>query len=471
MGYVVEARSIPACAGEPYAVAPLPPGLRVYPRVCGGTMSAAVHSRIIWGLSPRVRGNQAAWPQSPSRRRSIPACAGEPAVQIPDPYRTRVYPRVCGGTHDQPAVLGSAEGLSPRVRGNPMSVRHHTGGLRSIPACAGEPRTPAITTSTTTVYPRVCGGTDFALLETAAAIGLSPRVRGNRSARRPVSPWPGSIPACAGEPLIYAVPLPHEQVYPRVCGGTAGRHRDSWPWTGLSPRVRGNRSFTRYLYHTNRSIPACAGEPPACYVVCAMCRVYPRVCGGTGGGSVFDDGDPGLSPRVRGNHDLAVYEAGGWRSIPACAGEPQWARRAPGPLPVYPRVCGGTTGYGHVNFGQSGLSPRVRGNQEAGRVERALSGSIPACAGEPLNASMEYQIKEVYPRVCGGTELRRSWRTHRQGLSPRVRGNRLWPGLGPARRRSIPACAGEPSSLSPKAVLREVYPRVCGGTASTKSVR
>ena len=31
-----------------------------------------------WGLSPRVRGNPVPAAQFPIRRRSIPACAGEP---------------------------------------------------------------------------------------------------------------------------------------------------------------------------------------------------------------------------------------------------------------------------------------------------------------------------------------------------------------------------------------------------------
>ena len=35
----------------------------------------------------------------------------------------------------------------------------------------------------------------------------------------------------------------------------------------------------------------------------------------------------------------------------------------------------------------------------------------------------------------------------RKGLSPRVRGNRYRMNLKKADRRSIPACAGEPSSL------------------------
>ena len=50
---------------------------------------------------------------------------------------------------------------------------------------------------------------------------------------------------------------------------------------GLSPRVRGNPTpNTEYIYG-NRSIPACAGEPILWQTIGTRRRVYPRVCGGT----------------------------------------------------------------------------------------------------------------------------------------------------------------------------------------------
>ena len=52
-----------------------------------------------------------------------------------------------------------SDGLSPRVRGNPLGVVIVRRNFRSIPACAGEP--PVCTTPAWApeVYPRVCGGT------------------------------------------------------------------------------------------------------------------------------------------------------------------------------------------------------------------------------------------------------------------------------------------------------------------------
>ena len=50
----------------------------VYPRVCGGTLSLSSGELLNLGLSPRVRGNQAAPAQATVSAGSIPACAGEP---------------------------------------------------------------------------------------------------------------------------------------------------------------------------------------------------------------------------------------------------------------------------------------------------------------------------------------------------------------------------------------------------------
>ena len=51
------------------------------------------------------------------------------------------------------------------------------------------------------VYPRVCGGTAISTIQRHPRLGLSPRVRGNRDFNNSAASAPGSIPACAGEPL------------------------------------------------------------------------------------------------------------------------------------------------------------------------------------------------------------------------------------------------------------------------------
>ena len=70
--------------------------------------------------------------------------------------------------------------------------------------------------------------------------------------------------------------------------------------------------------------------------------------------------------------------------------------------------------------------------------------SIPACAGEPQYAVTDSAMRQVYPRVCGGTALASPKSLKKGGLSPRVRGNPRSRRDGSDMRRSIPACAGEP---------------------------
>ena len=168
------------------------------------------------GLSPRVRGNPFGSASVRLSRRSIPACAGEPR-SAPGTFPIRgVYPRVCGGTRQSG---GLAVGLT------------HVWARRSIPACAGEPPLASRAQSGSTVYPRVCGGTRPVRPCAPFLRGLSPRVRGNQERNPPAGAPQRSIPACAGEPFAFAV-LSDRCLSPRCNPPNIG------------------------------SIPACAGEPP-----------------------------------------------------------------------------------------------------------------------------------------------------------------------------------------------------------------
>ena len=229
----------------------------------------------------------------------------------------------------------------------------------------------------------MCGGTTRQRRGSLYAAGLSPRVRGNPALDDLGCGRPGSIPACAGEPRADLPAGSDPTVYPRVCGGTVSRDRTWSPAWGLSPRVRGNHSDLRRAVHAQGSIPACAGEPMVVSPSTAVVRVYPRVCGGTESRPVGDRLRCGLSPRVRGNpvRDTALSEE--QRSIPACAGEPRTSRRPSHRSGVYPRVCGGTAKVRPLAQEIRGLSPRVRGNPIVRPVAGRILGSIPACAGEP----------------------------------------------------------------------------------------
>ena len=213
-------------------------------------------------------------------------------------------------------------GLSPRVRGNRVANSRRAFSHGSIPARAGEPLLSSCEYRVSMVYPRACGGTSEKQVGRVRGAGLSPRVRGNPCSGAKGRIVCGSIPARAGEPSMGLARSNKPGVYPRACGGTSPTWITISPWSGLSPRVRGNRASVRWTLQNQRSIPARAGEPAERRAVRSWTRVYPRACGGTRRYSDGAAGLRGLSPRVRGNHRRYPGHADQGGSIPARAGEP-----------------------------------------------------------------------------------------------------------------------------------------------------
>ena len=197
-------RSIPARAGEPPPSSSRGSRAAVYPRACGGTYRPTRGSASLHGLSPRVRGNRSDGLVLRLEARSIPARAGEPASRSRRSFTFWVYPRACGGTPDRSGRQCWVSGLSPRVRGNHVGGDQVAGGRGSIPARAGEPPSRRLTSIPPTVYPRACGGTVIHAAVVYSSHGLSPRVRGNLLAARRGRRRDRSIPARAGEPRTVA---------------------------------------------------------------------------------------------------------------------------------------------------------------------------------------------------------------------------------------------------------------------------
>ena len=239
-------RSIPAPAGEPCCGSPRAcggtgrPGVRwgsgmlaaVYPRACGGTVWTSSPRCWSSGLSPRLRGNRMDDAVRGAGPRVYPrACGGTIELHGSRGWSpvypracggtmTRVYPRACGGTLTLHADVSQGDGLSPRLRGNPRGWWRTPGPSGSIPAPAGEPKTPGKWSSSATVYPRACGGTRQVIHQPLQVLGLSPRLRGNRGRVPDSLSSYGSIPAPAGEPSRPAIIRSRTWVYPRACGGT-----------------------------------------------------------------------------------------------------------------------------------------------------------------------------------------------------------------------------------------------------------
>ena len=193
--------------------------------------------------------------------------------------------------------------------------------------------------------------------------------------------------------------------------------------TGLSPRGRGNLFGKMNSRSIRGSIPAWAGEPGRVPVQSTPLPVYPRVGGGTK--FISTDGEivKGLSPRGRGNPQKGLAYGQTKRSIPAWAGEPQQGPTLGPLIRVYPRVGGGTKFISTDGEIVKGLSPRGRGNPQKGLAYGQTKRSIPAWAGEPQQGPTLGPLIRVYPRVGGGTMAGLDNKVVDDGLSPRGRGN------------------------------------------------
>ena len=274
------------------------------------------------GLSPRVRGIPIQLTLSIGRRGSIPACTGNPSARPCRSRSCRVYPRVYGESRRGGAAAPLTRGLSPRVRGIHAAAVRAPWPQRSIPACTGNPASSFSSSQVSRVYPRVYGESSSYPYGRALSWGLSPRVRGIRTFSSLGLGAPGSIPACTGNPLRPYARFQEQRVYPRVYGESARRPVIAAVPPGLSPRVRGIPPLAAPYSVARRSIPACTGNPASCEVVRAMRAVYPRVYGESYFGGVAQMATQGLSPRVRGIPPCGRPDCAGRRSIPACTGNP-----------------------------------------------------------------------------------------------------------------------------------------------------
>ena len=190
--------------------------------------------------------------------------------------------------------------------------------------------------------------------------------------------------------------------------------------------------------------------------------VHPRVCGEQSTRSDRKTFNSGSSPRVRGTGPCRKRSSSSHRFIPACAGNRPSSPTASRKTSVHPRVCGEQGLHRQCADPPPGSSPRVRGtavHSENGVARRRF---IPACAGNSRFRGSSRRPRAVHPRVCGEQHGMVSWLVVAVGSSPRVRGTVRRDDARARHDRFIPACAGNRPALSKMIWLMTVHPRVCG---------
>ncbi len=253
------------------------------------------------GRSPRARGSRNSPRPAPAYRGSIPACAGQPAVLSFSDDAKGVDPRVRGAALFIWGICCRRYGRSPRARGS-LPERLKIAMLRrSIPACAGQPQAAGCPLYKNRVDPRVRGAAKKRSRGKVIIQGRSPRARGSRNAGFGILPKSRSIPACAGQPRTAAHPGQAGAVDPRVRGAATIAPLGLICKKGRSPRARGSPAAVLLSNTTIRSIPACAGQPFRSVSLNSMSAVDPRVRGAAWELLCVLTPLSGRSPRARGS--------------------------------------------------------------------------------------------------------------------------------------------------------------------------
>ena len=333
-------RFIPACAGNRQFDGASSLSRSVHPRVCGEQPPTRRQNHDRAGSSPRVRGTVHHRRRRDEGGRFIPACAGNSRARTSSSVPRSVHPRVCGEQSLIHSAISSLYGSSPRVRGTDRSSVGGGSRRRFIPACAGNSDNRRAALTPVPVHPRVCGEQPPCSIGDTATAGSSPRVRGTVvGIELAISLW-RFIPACAGNRTRSPPLACRRPVHPRVCGEQRADETMGAIRTGSSPRVRGTVPFCRPGKTRRRFIPACAGNSYVSGTILRLPSVHPRVCGEQFASRLHCTRPPGSSPRVRGTVCRERRDLRLCRFIPACAGNSSSAGKSQEGFSVHPRVCG-----------------------------------------------------------------------------------------------------------------------------------
>ena len=186
--------------------------------------------------------------------------------------------------------------------------------------------------------------------------------------------------------------------------------------------MRGTLGEGRRGIAEGRIIPAYAGNTPRFPIGRGAMWDHPRVCGEHGRFLLDLRLLQGSSPRMRGTHDLVVHLRSRPGIIPAYAGNTGWPAVKAIWNSDHPRVCGEHSLTALQPREMTGSSPRMRGTPAMFRACPALSGIIPAYAGNTCSGLAWCRVQWDHPRVCGEHTASISINFMYWGSSPRMRG-------------------------------------------------
>ena len=280
------------------------------------------------------------------------------------------------------------------------------------------------------------------------------------------------IPAHAGQTRTPTSDPTGGTDHPRACGANVRCRLYHWRATGSSPRMRGKQiaSIARLLSH--RIIPAHAGQTLSTSGQFSVPTDHPRACGANVG-KIFDwVHSPGSSPRMRGKPVTLSSVVGGFRIIPAHAGQTTKQNSRNISTQDHPRACGANILGGATGLHARGSSPRMRGKHMRVLHPQLASRIIPAHAGQTADSQTEYAVYADHPRACGAN---RRYVCGEGGLT------RIIPAHAGQTtvvvtiviylRGSSPRMRGKPSPRLSVFIGCPHHPRACGANRSDSGMR
>ena len=151
---------------------------------------------------------------------------------------------------------------------------------------------------------------------------------------------------------------------------------------------------------------------------------------------------PGSSPLARGTHTRAAARRSPLGLIPARAGNTQYRKRSYRGHGAHPRSRGEHLGIDNTEFFVEGSSPLARGTLTLTGTIKALSGLIPARAGNTGSRRNAGLRPRAHPRSRGEHLEQSVGAVDAVGSSPLARGTRFGAALLSALSGLIPARAG-----------------------------
>ena len=128
----------------------------------------------------------------------------------------------------------------------------------------------------------------------------------------------------------------------------------------------------------------------------------------------------------------------------------------------HPRACGANERFPTETVSEAGSSPRMRGKPVRSRRLRARRRIIPAHAGQTYRYGCGRHRQPDHPRACGANPVRTVPSLWASGSSPRMRGKHLDRGQRRQHVRIIPAHAGQTAPYVHRTFCRADHPRACG---------